>query len=280
MVDHPRIVAKNSIFGLLLIVVVTSVLLSACRKPEVTIPVGANEQELHDPAVIEMWKAQDAWLDAQRDGDFYVYMRRFDQARESFDKAISEARKSFGNDDPRLARSLTGLGRCFAARRDYPSAILAFEEALKIKKAKYKNPSLDVADLLTELAHMRLGQVELDQARALINESNQLRKQIATDSFSPETALVDALLLAREGKQKEAQTLYKKVEDELLRHLASTSALPPSTRAMTTVRECLDNYLICLNQVADKKGLEDAHKKLDSINEWLVILGENGTMTY
>jgi tetratricopeptide (TPR) repeat protein len=271
-------VAKNSIFGLLLIVLSVSVFLSSCRKPEVNIPVGANGQELHDPSVIAMWKAQDTWLDHQRDGDFYIYVRRFDQARESFDSAIREARKSFGNDDPRLARSLTGLGRCFAARREYPAALLAFEEALKIKKAKYKNPSLDVADLLTELAHVRLGQSELAQARALINESNQLRKQISADSFSPETALVEALLLAREGKRKEAKTLYKKVENELLKRLAPTDELPPSTRAMTTLRECLDNYILSLDQDGDRKGVEELRKKLDEVNQWLVILGENGTM--
>lgn len=278
MVDHLRTVAKNSIFGLVLIVLSISVFLSSCRKPEVKIPVGANGQELHDPSVISMWKAQDAWLDEQRDGDFYIYLRRFDQARESFDTAIKEARKSFGNDDPRLARSLTGLGRCFAARRDYPAALLAFEEALKIKKAKYKSPSLDVADLLTELAHVRLGQAELAQARALIDQSKQLRKQIAADSFSPETALVDALLLAREGKQKEAKTLYKKVENELRKRLTPTDELPPSTRAMTTLRECLDNYVLSLDQDGDKKGVEELRKKLDSVNQWLVILGENGTM--
>lgn len=239
----------------------------------------SNDKELHDPSVIKMWKSQDAWLEDQQDGDFYIYMRRFDQARESFDAAIREARKSFGNEDPRLARSLTGLGRCFAARRDYPSAIQAFEEALKIKKSKYKNPSLDVADLLTELAHLRLGQSELAQARNLIDESYQLRKRIASaDSFSPETTLVEALLLAREGKPNQARILYIKVEDFLLRQLATTRELPPSTRAMTTLRECLDNHVLAMQQVGDKKGLQDSRKKLASINEWLVILGESGTI--
>jgi tetratricopeptide (TPR) repeat protein len=268
------IVAQSEIFGLISIWLVASLCLTSCRKPEISVPV---QPELHDAGVVAMWEAQDIWFNHQRDGDFYMYVRRFDQARESFEAAVAEAKKSFGKDDPRLARSLTGLGRCFVARRDYPSALLALEESLRIKKAKYRHPSLDVADLLTELAHVRLAQAEVPMARALINESIQLRNEIGKGYFAPETSLVDGMILFREGKQKAAVALYKKVEEALNRELASRKELPPSTRSMTTLRECLDNYVLFLEQSGDKTASQAERKKLTNLNEWLVILGENGT---
>jgi tetratricopeptide (TPR) repeat protein len=267
-------VAKSEIFGLVSIWLLASLCLTSCRKPEISVP---SQPEQHDSGVVAMWEAQDVWFGHQRDGDFYMYVRRFDQARESFDAAVAEAKKSFGKDDPRLARSLTGLGRCYVARRDYASALPALEEALRIKKAKYKHPSADVADLLTELAHVKVAQGEVFSARSLINQSIQLRNEIARGYFAPETSLVDALILFREGKQKEAVALYKKVEEALHKELASRNELPPSTRSMTTLRECLDNHVFVLQQSGDKKACEAQRKKLADLNEWLVILGENGT---
>src|SRR5579885_335650 len=127
------------------------VMLTACSR-DLSIPRQKSEP---DPMSSSQWRSQMAWLDAQEDGDFYLFVRRYDKAEQAFQLAAKEA-KAFGRNDPRGARSLTGLARVALAKRDFKGAAASFQEALSIKRKAYGNYNSDVSDLMTELARAQV----------------------------------------------------------------------------------------------------------------------------
>src|SRR5690606_29778434 len=95
-----------------LMVLVGASLLSACNAQKLNI----GDQKAPVSSVTQQWIEQNDWLSYQQDGDFLLYVQRFDKAEEAFKTAIKKADDARFK-DARVARSLTGLARVYLTRR-------------------------------------------------------------------------------------------------------------------------------------------------------------------
>ncbi len=217
-----------------------------------------------------------AWLDAQEDGDFYLFVRRYDKAEQAFQLAAKEA-KAFGRNDPRGARSLTGLARVALAKRDFKGAAASFQEALSIKRKAYGNYNSDVSDLMTELARAQVMQGNVGEARKLIDEATSIKKKIKDENTLPESSFVDALISKREGDMREANWNYKMAADGFLHKLKSLS-YPTSTLTMQNGVDAVhaySNFLREQRKETDVAAIYDA--EIAPVEKWLSELAAPAT---
>jgi len=231
------------------------------------------KRDAPSPIVSEQWKKQNAWLEQQLDGDYFLFVQRFDRAETSFLNAIKTAEVS-GFKDARLARSYTGLARAHAARRHYEESIREYEKALAIKKKAYGNNHSDVADILTELAYVRILMNQVKEARGLVSEAAQVWKNLKTDSLT-ELAFVDAAVSVQEGNDAAAG---EKLKNASARYLAQLDLhrYPQSVKSIRLARDCGERYAIWLDIHHKDAEAKACREKFKPINEWLMTLGETG----
>ncbi len=230
----------------------------------------------NDPAaeaVTAQWKNQTDWLEAQKDGEFFLAIQRFDKAEEAFLAAINKA-APFGGRDARLARSKTGLARTYTARRRWSDAISQYQEALSIKKKSYGDDHIDVADILNEMAFVQVCSNEYAQAKRTIEEASSTWKHLKINN-PPELLMVEAIIDADEQRNDSADRKFKSASTTLLTQI-DVHKFPQPIKSMRTARECIDRYSDWLQSHGKPELAKEYKTKLQPINDWLITLGESG----
>ncbi len=217
------------------------------------------------------WDNQQGWIAKQRDGEFLLFVQRFDRADAKFREAVQLA-EEFGVNDARVARSLTGLGRAQAAHNDWQSALIQFERALTIKRKSYGNDHSDVADLLTDLAVTRCQLNQVKESRTALDEAKAIWKHIHATTI-PETMYVEAIVKDKEGSL-EAEDAFKRATDTFLTQI-DLHKYPQPTISMREARDCGERYCVWLDTHGKAELAKQYRQKLQPLNEWLNLLGQS-----
>lgn len=252
-----------------LIVFSIASLLSACNAHKLNL----GDQNAPVSGVTQQWIEQNDWLGHQQDGDFLLYVQRFDKAEEAFKTAIKKADDAKFK-DARVARSLTGLARVYLARRQFEDAIAKYEQALDIKRRSYGDDHYDVADILTELAFAEASLGRLETARGHVERATTVYKNHKA-KVGTELLYVDAFLNVQEGKQEIAAEKYKQATDRLISQI-DVHHYPQPTRSMRIARDCAEQYANLLDNQGKKDLARAFRERVKPINEWMMILGESG----
>lgn len=242
-----------------------SLCLQSCTVNKLNVP----KKDLPSPMVAE-WKKQGDWLDKQQDGDFFLYVQRFDRAEESFEAAIEKA-GLFGKQDARMARSLVGLARAQTARRKLPEAKENYEKALAIKRKSYGEAHSDIADILTELAYVKACSCESEAARDLVKQTDKALKKLQA-SRSAELQFIDAMIELNDGK--DAETKLKTAADGFLAQI-DLDKYPQPTKSMRTACDSVERLAIWYDSHGKPDQAEQYREKLQPIRQWLMIMGES-----
>jgi tetratricopeptide (TPR) repeat protein len=223
--------------------------------------------------VSQQWNEQNDWLNHQQDGDYLLFVQRFDKAEEAFKTAIKKAQDARFK-DARLARSLTGLGRAYSNRRQWADAIKQYDQALAIKQKSYGEFHYDVADILTERAFAKISLGQVSEARSDVQEANQIYTKLKSPS-STELLFVDAVVSQQEGDQKAAE---KKLKDATTKYLAQIDLqrYPQSTKSLRIARDCGERYATLLEVDGRKDEAKAYRARMQPVNDWMMILGESG----
>ena len=221
----------------------------------------------------EAWKLQFAWLKDQEDADFLLYVRRMSEAEKLAKMAIARAKK-FNEDDPRLARSLTSLGRIFLESAKYQEALVPLEKARRIKTEKFGKNSADVADILTEISYANFNLGNLDKARANLDKARAIRKVI-NDNFSTiDSDLIEGLILDKENRHEEA---LKKFLSCIETYNQRMEEMPDSisTEQMNRMTICFQKYISIQNNLNPGFDTSPFKNNLEKLNRWLRLLGNS-----
>lgn len=260
--------STSRVYSVLIVFSVAS-LLSACNAPKLSI----GDQNAPVSGVTQQWIEQNDWLSHQQDGDFLLYVQRFDKAEEAFKTAIKKADDARFK-DARVARSLTGLARVYLTRRQFENAITKYEQALDIKRRAYGDDHYDVADILTELAFAEASLGRLERARGHVERATTVYKNHKAD-VGTELLYVDAFLNAQEGKPTVAEKKYKQATERLILQI-DVHRYPQPTRSMRLARDCAEQYANLLDNQGKKDVARAFRERVKPINEWMMILGESG----
>ncbi|MBX9668716.1 MAG: tetratricopeptide repeat protein [Candidatus Obscuribacterales bacterium] len=217
------------------------------------------------------WDNQQGWIGKQRDGEFLLFVQRFDRADAKFREAVKLA-EEFGAGDARVARSLTGLGRAQAAHNDWQSALIQYERALQIKRKSYGNDHSDVADLLTDLAVAKLNLNQVKESRTALDEAKAIWKHIHATTI-PETMFVDAMVKDKEGNL-EAEDTFKRATDMYLSQI-DLHKYPQPTVSLREARDCGERYCAWLDTHGKADQAKEYRQKLQPVKEWLDLLGQS-----
>lgn len=133
---------------------------------------------------------------------FLFYVRRFDKAEILAKSAIEKAKK-FGENDPRLARSLTSLARVQIEKSEFDNAIKSLNKSYKIKSAKFGMKNTDVADILSEIAYANLKMGNIEEAKKTIQHSIAIRKNVKDVFGDMDSNYIEGLILEKENKSFE-----------------------------------------------------------------------------
>lgn len=260
--------ARRSVSALLLCGA-ACIVLSSCSPRQLNI--GKEEAPL--PMVSQQWKEQNEWLEHQQDGDFFLYIQRFDRAEQSFKTAIKKAEDARFR-DARLARSQTGLARAYLNRHEFDDALRLYTKALEIKKKAYGENHYDVADILTERAYANLALFHTEDARSDVQQAKLIYRNLKSQSL-PELDFVDAALDVQSGNDRDAETKFKSALQLLLSQI-KLHRYPQPTKSMRIARDCGDRYISILEAHGKKSEADSCRQNLKPISEWLIILGETG----
>jgi len=218
------------------------------------------------------WKQQFDWLQEQDDTDFLLYVRRLDLAESRALAAIKKA-KQFGKDDPRLARSLTSLGRIYLEKAEFEKSLEPLNEAYKIKLAKFGKKSADVADILNEIAFAQINIGHTKAARESLSGAVAIRKEIRDFYASIDSDLVEGLILEKEGDSKAATEKFESTIKQYQSRSNSTTG-DLSNEQLSRMRICFSKYLELRHDKSDEKELKELDEKLAYLNDWFRILGQ------
>lgn len=221
------------------------------------------------------WQAQSDWWESQEDGDFLVYVRRFDKAEDVLKVALARAEK-FGRGDPRMARSMRSLARVYLERNDYEKAASLLESSLEIKEKAVGRSSSEVADIKTDLALARALQGRPEESRKLFDEALAIRQLYDNNLDMAETIYVEAILLARTGDRAGAEKKYDKVIEILSEQMKSSDSVP-STALISKLRSALMSEVDILKEMGKTEKSKQRKEQYDRVQLWLATLGETGT---
>jgi CHAT domain-containing protein/tetratricopeptide (TPR) repeat protein len=87
-------------------------------------------------------------------GLLYSRQKKYQQARELFQRCLDAHVASRGADDPTMAGPLTNLGNLLMAMREYPAARASFERVLQLDQAAHGDASAPVARSFRNLAYV------------------------------------------------------------------------------------------------------------------------------
>ncbi len=223
--------------------------------------------------VSKEWQAQNEWLDKQEDGDFFLFVRRFDRAQEAFQSAIQKG-ESFGPFDARLARSLTGLARVFMAKHDFESARLQYERALEIKRKSYGNENSDVIDIIRELACAQVQLGHTQEARKLIDEALQLQVKTNDLLSMPEAKFIASKICLQENNAKDEEKNLAEAADGFLKDVSLT--YPVNTMRLQNSADCVYSYCSFLDRHGKQVQADNYRAKITPVQNWLNMLGQTG----
>lgn len=235
--------------------------------------IESNENITDDRFTSEAWKQQFAWLQDQEDTDFLLYVRRLDKAESVANQAIVKANK-FGAEDPRLARSLTSLGRIYIEQGNYKKALEPLEKSRDIKTKKFGKNNPDVADILTEISYAHINLGNLDKAKDALKRANAIREAI-NDKFSTiDSDFLEGLMFEKENKLQNAD---KKFLSCINTYNERIKGMPDSisTQQINRMVICFNRYLSIKGQLDPKFDKKPFLKKLDDLNRWLNLLGNS-----
>lgn len=253
----------------LAICVFACLLVSACNVRKLNI----SKEEAPPPMVSKQWKEQTDWLEHQQDGDFFLYIQRYDRAEDSFKTAIKKAEDARFR-DARLARSQAGLARAYSNRRKFQDAIRLYDKALEIKRKAYGENHYDVADILTERAFVNVSLFNTDAARQDVERAKQIYRNLKLQPLL-ELQFVEAAVDVQSGKENSALPKFKSATDQFISQI-NLHHYPQSTKSMRVARDCGDRYASLLDSRGKRAEAQAYRDKLRPITEWMMILGERG----
>lgn len=220
------------------------------------------------------WKQQFEWFQDQQDTDFLFYIRRFDQAEELAKNAIEKA-KAFGNSDPRLARSLTSLGRIQLNQSNYEAAHKSLSHAFQIKSKKFGMKNTDVADILCELAYTDLNQEDLEGANNAAAQARNIRQELNDQYGIIESDYLAALILSKQEKEKEALATYGNCIKAYMNKIDNPLETL-SSENLHRMKNCFHKYIELKKTSDPSVNLKDEEAELNKLTAWLNVLGESG----
>ena len=223
--------------------------------------------------VSQSWREQNEWLEHQQDGDFFLYIQRFDRAEESFKTAIKKAEDARFR-DARLARSQTGLARAYSNRHKFEEALKYYNQALEIKKKAYGENHYDVADILTERAFVNASLSKIDAATQDLHRVEKINTNLKAHALL-ELQFVEAVIDMQSGKETAALPKFKLTTEQFISQI-DLHRYPQSTKSMRIARECGERYAALLEANGRKDEAKAYRNKLRPISEWMMILGESG----
>ena len=220
----------------------------------------------------DSWKQQFAWLQDQEDTDFLLHVRRLDKAEELANQAILKA-NAFGKTDPRLARSLTSLGRSYLERSQFSKALPPLMEAYKIKSEKFGKNNADVADILTEIAyaHVRIGETE--KAKEFLDQAVEIQERIHDKYAKIDSDYVAGLILEQENKLPEANSKYQSCIAELSSRM-DYDGNSLSTEQIARMQDCLSRSILLTKTLSPNQDVKPIEKQFNNVVSWLVILAQ------
>lgn len=196
------------------------------------------------------------------------------QGEDTAQAGKGKAAPGFGQHDPRLARSLTGLARVALAKHNPALAEMHYKKALSIKLKSFGNENSDVIDLVTELAMTEISLGKVKEARQLIDESQATKMKLQDTSSMPETWFAQALVYSKEGNDSAAATNYRLAADAFMNKLEKLS-YPVSTLTMQTAKDCVDSYCNFLDAHKQTRPAKEYRSRIAPINNWLATLGQS-----
>lgn len=253
--------------------------LTACRFCAWTLPllfslsscsILDNQISASDPSHLsDQWKAHNQWWESIEDGDFALYVRQHDKSIQYFDKAIEQA-NSFGENDPRRAKSYLSLGRAYLEKSDYPKASESLKKGIALKEKLHGKDSNELSGALNALALVELKLNKPDAAKAYSDRAIELRKAAKDSSGSGEIKYVRGLLLSQSKSASNAEIAENfesaikdfGVDFENKKLLLDTVALEDYADCLTSYR----NWLTTQNQQAK---IDSLNKKLDQVKRYL-----------
>ncbi|MBX3073969.1 tetratricopeptide repeat protein [Candidatus Obscuribacterales bacterium] len=160
---------------------------------------------------------------------------RFGEAERAFQASITEA-KSFGDNDLRMATSLTNLGVLYNSRGQFEKAEPLFEKAVHIKQKALGAFNTDVADSAARLCQFYLKRKKYEKADPICNKLIQFGEIQIREFTDMETSF------------KHLQTFYAHHKD-LGRAKALLSEVEKLTHEKST-NQCLE-LAVMLDSVAE-----------------------------
>ncbi len=142
-------------------------------------------------------------------GRAYLRLGSFDRAKSLLADSLAEARRRYGDGDPRVSSILNDLGVLVRQQGDPEAAIPLFDEALATRRRLHGNEHPDVAETLVELGRAYVDQGQRDEAEPLLRQSLDIRRQVLGNGHGETaTSLSElGLLLWSNGDAADAEPL-------------------------------------------------------------------------
>jgi tetratricopeptide (TPR) repeat protein len=166
----------------------------------------------------------------------YFNQKRYDDAREAYEKALAINRKAYGNDHSEVALALANLSEVNEVRNDFDGARALLLEALEIEEKGNRDSTRSAIFLArlgrTEVAMKRYEQAlpRLERAIRMLEKSKSNEAQLALSRFAMAKVLWEhkhdkqaARALAEKAKQgpfagADLKPIVSEIEDWLRTH--------------------------------------------------------------
>jgi len=144
--------------------------------------------------------------------DSLIKKRELDQALVIGEKALNQAQKTFGNDDPIAALVLNALGQCYHDQANYGECESIWKEALSIREQALGKKHLLVAQSQNNLAILYNDLSRYEEAEVLFKQALAIReKALGPDSPDLAKTLNNlANLHWKQGRYTEAEALLER----------------------------------------------------------------------
>jgi len=140
----------------------------------------------------------------------YLELVQSREAEAMHRKVLALRRKLFGDDDARVAASLTGVASALLNQGKVAEAEQMAREALAIQRRVRGNNDQDIADSLNALGVALKNQGKLTEAETTLSEGATIQRQLLGDSGKVAALLHSlALTLQAQGKLAESETLHR-----------------------------------------------------------------------
>lgn len=229
-----------------------------------------NQISASDPShLADQWKAHNEWWESIEDGDFALYVRQPDKSIQYFDQAIKQA-NSFGQADPRRAKSYVSLGRAYLEKSDFQKAHEALSKGLELKEKLHGKDSNELSGTLTDLALVEFNLHKLKEAKALSDRTIELRKVAKDSSGSSELKYVRGLILSqsKDAKNEVISESFESAIKDFSTEFESKKLLLDTSR-LKNYANCLHSYSDWLTAQKQTAKVDVIKKKLESVERYL-----------